>query len=403
MVTLADLRPTHESFMYLERYVNGGSPSGFSFQNTPGQGFRALDTVESFRLPTYDCTDFGAVNVGDHAALSPGELPVHPEMKDEFSAALNILPYRYLPAAATSSGRTLATVADDVCFYAKVAYQRLLGRVTRKMTRAHVLSAVEVSTAYENAIAAGKMPATFHIYRERCGLYFPDATPLHNWGYVEREIGPYPTGNLIEVPAFSLTALRSDGRHSLLWEMLDVAPTLRRADGFFEYIVQPLIDLYFSSIVVLGLQPEAHAQNVVFLLDSNYVPVGIALRDMESVDKDVPLLDALGSLCRFTSTGYKFLSRDAYNYQIMHSFMFDFKFGEYLLAPLVDTWAEYSKNEHLTQIEDEIKKYVHKLSCALPDDFFPRGVWYDYEPVVHEGTSKRTYRKHLKPRFRPGG
>jgi len=403
VVTLADLRPTHESFMHLERYVNGGSPSGFSFQNTPGYGFRAFDTVENFCLPTYECAKFGAVNIGERATLSPGELPVHPEMTDEFSAALGILPHRYLPAAATSSGRTLATVADGICFYAKVAYQRLLGRVTRKMTRAHVLSAIEVSTAYENAISAGKMPETFHVYREHCGLYFPDATPLRDWAYIEREIGPYPAGGFIEVPAFSLTALQPDGKHSLLSQLLDVVPALRTVEGFFEYIVQPLIDLYFSSIIVLGLQPEAHAQNVVFLLDGNYVPVGIALRDMESVDKDIPLLEALGCLDRFTPTGYKFLSMDAYNYQIMHSFMFDFKFGEYLLAPLVDAWVAYSKSERLMQIEGEIKRYVHKLSCALPDGFFPHGVWYDYEPVVHEGMSKRTYRKHPKPRFRLGG
>ncbi len=64
--------------------------------------------------------------------------------------------------------------------------------------------------------------------------------------------------------------------------------------------------------------------------------VGVALRDMESVDKDVPLLEALSLKDNYTITEYKFLTNEAYNYQIMHSFMYDFKLGNYLLGPLVD-------------------------------------------------------------------
>lgn len=400
MVRLVNLRPTHESFMYLERYVNDGSPSGFSALNTPGPGFRAFDTVGEFHLPIFDCAASGAINAGGISTLVAGELPVHPEMADEFAAALGRAPCRYLPATATSSGRTLAIVAGGVSFYAKVAYQRLLGRVTRKMTRAHVLSAIEVSAAYEFAIASGRMPPSFHIYREHCGLYFSDATPLKDWAYVERDIAPYPAGNFIEVPAFSLIANPRDEGPSLLMELLDVAPTMRTVEGFFTYFIQPLVDLYFSSVVVLGLQPEAHAQNVVYLLDRSYVPVGIALRDMESVDKDLPIIEMRGLANRFTPTGYKFLSNDAYNYQIMHSFMYDFKFGEYLLGPLVDAWAAYTGYVYLKEIEECIKLYVHKQLTALPDEFFPGDVWYDYEAVVHEGQPTRHYRKHPSPRFR---
>lgn len=400
MVRLADLGPTYESFMYLERYVNDGSPSGFSFLNVPGPGFRPLDAIERFELPTFDCAASGVINAGGVPTLAAGELPVHPEMASEFAAALGKAPSRYLPAAATSSGRTLLVTADGVPFYAKVAYQRLLGRVTRKMTRAHVLSAIEVSALYESAIAAGRMPSSLHVYREHCGLYFSDTTPLRNWGYVERDIAPYPPGKFIEVPAFSLIASAREGRPFLFNELLDTTVSLRTSEGFFAQLIRPLVDLYFSSVIILGLQPEAHAQNVVLLLDCCYSPVGFALRDMESVDKDLPLLEALGLAHRFTSTGYKFLLRESYNYQIMHSFMYDFKFGEYLLGPLVDTWGTHTSYVQVKDLEEQIRWYVNEQLAALPEDFFPDGVWYDYEAIVHEGAPSRDYRQHQNPRFR---
>jgi hypothetical protein len=400
MVSLADLQPTHASFMYLERYVNAGSPSGFSFQNTPGPGFRACDAGDCFNLPIFDCASFSAVHVGDVPTLAAAELPVHPEMADNFASLVGQGPARHLPAAATSSGRTLAVVDRGIPFYAKVAYQRLLGRITRRMTRAHVVSAIEVSRCYEGAIAAGRMPQSFYMYREHSGLHFPDETGLKDWGYVERDIAPYPRGTFIEVPAFSLLPIPSDGSRPLLADLLDRTAALRTSEGFFDLVIRPLVDLYFSSVIVLGLQPEAHAQNVVCLLNDVYVPVGFALRDMESVDKDVPLLERCGLLSTFTPTGYKFLFKDAYNYQVMHSFMYDFKFGEYLLGPLVDTWGAYDGRLNVSEIEERTKTYVREQLALLPDDFFPAGVWYDYDAIVHEGAPTRQYREHPHPRFR---
>lgn len=396
---LADLRPTHESFMHLERYVNAGSPSGFSFVNTPGPGFRPGDRVERFQLPVFDCTACGAVNMGSSSALAVGELPVHPEMVPAFSGASGRAPSRYLSAAPTSSGRTLSVTADGASFYVKVAYQGLLGRVTRRMTRAHVLSAIEISALYESAIAGGKMPESFHVYREHCGLFFPEENQLKDWGYVERAVEPYPTGRFLEVPAFALICRPSRHAPSLLGELLHAVPQLQSAQGFFRLLLQPLVDLYFSSVTLLGLQPEAHAQNVVFLLDETYMPAGCALRDMESVDKDVPLLEARGLGNWFTPTGYKFLVGKACNYQIMHSFMYDFKLGQYLLGPLVDAWTSCTGYDS-SALEGPIKEYARVLLGALPDDFFPEGVWYDYEAVVHEGAPTRVYRPHRGPRFR---
>jgi len=397
---LNELRPTNASFMHLERHLNGGSPSGFSFVSTPGPGFRPLDSVDQFDLPVFDCAAFGGTTVGSVPTLKRGELPVHPDMAQQFEAATGRAPHRWLPAVPGSSGRTLSTEADGMPFYAKVSYQGLLGRVTRKMTKAHVLSAIEVSSLYQSSIDAALMPDSFHIYREHCGLYFPETAGLSDWGYVERDIAAYPSSYFIEVPAFSLFFVPSNGHPCLLAQLVDAIASLRTVEGFFTRIIQPLLDLYFSSLTVLGLQPEAHAQNVVFLLDDSYIPVGIALRDMESVDKDLPLLETLNLAHHFTPTGYKFLTKDRDDYQIKHSFMYDFKLGVYLLGPLVDAWAASTCSTFVPDLEDRIRSYARSQLVVLPDDFFPDGVWYDYDAVVHEGRPTREYRQHPNPRFR---
>lgn len=395
---LSDLGSNHDSYLRLERYVNEGSPSGFSDLNTPGDGFRARDEVESFQLPIFDCRHNQPINVGVSSVMAAGEVPIHPEMASEFEEESHAVTNWHLTAVPTSSGRTLS-VSDKVhrC-YLKVAYQRLLGRMTRPMTKEHVLSALEVSSTYESAIGSGRMPSSLHIYREYAGLYFSDG-PLENWGYVERAVEPYPAGSFIEIPAFSMVAPGTSSDPSVLVQLVDFHPTLRHIDGFFRLVLKPLVELYFASVQILGLQPEAHAQNVVFLLDAGLVPVGVALRDMESVDKDIPLLDALGTVDAFTPMKYKCLYRDSYNYQIMHSFMYDFKLGKYLLAKLVDRWCAHTGYQAAT-VDELVRDAAHFYLKSLPGDFFPEGLWYDYEDVIHQGTGQRQYRQHPHPRFR---
>lgn len=395
---LSDLAPGHDSYLRLERYVNEGSPSGFSSLHTPGHGFRAGDEVESFQLPVFDCSHNHGINVGVSSAIATGEVPIHPEMASAFEERSHAVIKWHLTAVPTSSGRTLSVSDKEHKFYVKVAYQRLLGRMTRPMTRAHVLSALEVSSTYEAAIRAGRMPSSVHIYREYAGLYFSDG-PLEKWGYVERAVEPYPVGSFIEIPAFSLIAPATSSDVSLLVQLVDCNSTLSNIDGFFRYILKPLVELYFASVRILGLQPEAHAQNVVFLLDAGLEPIGVALRDMESVDKDIPLLKALGTADAFTPMTYKCLYRESYNYQIMHSFMYDFKLGKYLLAKLIDLWCAHTGYQSATV--DELVRDAARIHLqSLPDDFFPVGVWYDYEDVIHQGTGQRQYRPHLRPRFR---
>ena len=399
-MSLQDLHATLASFIQLERYRNNGSPSGFSFKNTPAHGFRATDHINNFELPIFDCRDFDVTCTGNSNTLPLKELPVHPDMETTFTELTGLTPLYKIKAIPTSSGRTLLSYLNNCPFYVKVAYQALLGRVTRNMTRSHVLSAIEVSLAYKEAISSGNLPDTIHIYHEHHGLYFHDLDSLQNWGYIERSITPFMKGNYIEVPAFSLFATTSQIQVPLLKNLLDLTPQLTSLESFFSYYIQPLLDLYFSSLVKLGLQPECHAQNVVFLLNNEYIPIGVALRDMESVDKDLPLIEALGYSSKYTITNYKFLFRESYNYQIKHSFMYDFKLGQYLLAPLIDTWARYYGNETSTLIDERIRIYAKKQSQALPEDFFPKSCWYDYEPIIHEGQSKRNYRKNANPRFR---
>jgi siderophore synthetase component len=390
-----------ETFLELERYCNDGSPSGFSDKYTPHDGFRASDPVSHFPLPLFALPEIESIEVGTHNTSElRGRLPVHPDMVDLFLSLTPSVVEITVDAVATSSGRTLYAMVEDGPVFLKLSYQGMLGRVTRRMTHAHVLSAVEVSAAYERAILEGRLPTTFCVYREIGGIAFAASSPLGDWGYVVREASPFPAPPAsVAIPSFAMfSRLDSTEGDTLLGQVV------RKIWGpdprlFFDRLLQPLVECYFASIRATGLQLEAHAQNVILLFGKDYELNGVAFRDMESIDKDLPMLDRLDESRYHTPTGYKFMSADDYNYTIKHSFMYDFKFGEYLLRPLIAAWSRATGlSEDIAA--QSVREYARGQIEALPADFFPEGVWFDYAPVVHEGQPRRSYLEHPDPIFR---
>jgi len=386
--------------MAMERFSNDGSPSGFSDINTTSPGHRPSDPVPHFLLPLYHCSDFNPVRLGGFTKVTQALYPVHPDMVDRFERLTKLKPALELKAAPTSSPRTLYVEQPSCPLFIKLAYQGLIGRVTRRMTRRHVTSAIEVSLCFKDAIESKRLPKHIQIMHEYSGTHFGDEGPLTDWGFVERNplIAGFP--NAILVPSFSLFATRGGSVPPLLHQLMNLSASLLQPEAFFDQFLIPLLDLYFDPVIALGLQAEAHAQNVIYLLDSQYSPVAVALRDMESVDKDAGIMEYFGLAPKITDYTYKTLNKTDYNYQIMHSFMFDFKLGHYLLGPMVDCWGEKAGNSAVRAIEEMIRAYSKKKADPLPDDFFPKDVWYNYDPVVHEGSSRRKYNSFPNPRFR---
>jgi hypothetical protein len=132
--------------------------------------------------------------------------------------------------------------------------------------------------------------------------------------------------------------------------------------------------------------------------DANGKPTVIILRDFESVDKDVSLAEDLHLDVHFESGPYKCLYRDQYNYSIQHSFMYDFKLGEYLLKPLISCLT----NAHdRTQVVARTKGLAQSFIRRLPESFFPAdGKEYRYDSLVHDRSKPRPYFGQPDPPYR---
>jgi siderophore synthetase component len=171
-----------------------------------------------------------------------------------------------------------------------------------------------------------------------------------------------------------------------------------------EYVLQqlfyPMIECYFNLIMNSGIQPEWHAQNLLIGFTKDFVPVKLIMRDLESMDKDLTFMERINLNVQFKSYPFKCIWKDNWNYQIKHSFMYDYKFGEYILQPLLD-FLENTYGVNTLELLPEIKQFSKKFIDTFPEDFFPQNKWYVFEKVlIDQTTDKRPYIELTNPKFR---
>jgi len=301
-----------------------------------------------------------------------------------------------------SSGRTVKCI-QKYSFSVKLDYFGLLGRITRNLDSKKLLSAFEVSACIREAVDLGVMNPTFSFFQERYGRYakikLSDGN-FYEMGFVIREDEPYPLHNNLTayIPFFSLFALDKQSPED---DPLIVQLFKRQnepVNGFCLTIITAVINAFFDTLVYCGLCLEAHAQNMLLGIDRNGKIVSVIARDMESVDKDLPLREYLGLGTQFLSEPYKCLHATDYNYTIMHSFMFDYKLGCYLVDPLLDAMQIINGFDR-SWVTAEIKNLVHQRSSDLPSSYFPPQ-WYNYENKIFENKTRRPYIAHENPRYR---
>ena len=150
-----------------------------------------------------------------------------------------------------------------------------------------------------------------------------------------------------------------------------------------------------------GLLAEWHAQNVLYGFDKSWHCVATVLRDMESIERDFPLMRRAGRSTQLASYPYKCLDADSYNYQIKHSFLFDHKLGEYLLQPIIDHALRVWSMKH-NMIDQTIVDVVMEEMRRLPRDFFPEdNSWYKFaNDLIDQSRNARPYVRFENPRFR---
>lgn len=395
-----------KDYLHMERYVNTGSPSGFTEKYTTSPHTSAKGSSDEFYLCSVDFPDnLTFQDFGHEPEFFSWKMLVHPDMIDDelFSVCSKVNKEAVL-VAPTASSRTVKIIDKDGWFL-KLNYKGLIGRADRQIGRNQALSAIEVSNIIAEAIEVGKLPNTFFFLRELFArvVKIPVNNSFYEWGIVLREPRPYPKNDEIKyiIPAFSLFSKddKSPSDPTILTQLIKKQDKTVE-DFLFEDIISPVYEAYFNILIRCGLQLECHAQNTSFAIDKYFRIVGVVAKDAESIDKDLSLMNELKLKNEISTMKYKCLSKGDYNYEIMHSFMFDFKLGEYLIIPLIeDAFKNYSFNK--TELIDRIKKYNNTFIKQLPNNFFPKdGKWYSYENIVHDITKKRPYIANDNPMFR---
>lgn len=402
------IKNKESAYLYMERYVNNGSPSGFDRKNTSSSFTSPRGRARNYELLVIEFdNDIMVRTIGEETnIISDRCVFCHPdnlkeEIFQELSGRFKVV--GTVTVAPTASPRTVKLIGYD--YFIKLDYVGYLGRIKRNLDFQHILSAFEVTRDISEGIDQGLYNERFGVLKENKGrvAYLPKKDGgYYEFGYLIREFVPHYRGerkDLFLIPAFSLFAhdTYAPKYKPLLFQILE--KNNKEINEFaFNDVLGPILDCYFDALVNHGLAMESHAQNTLIAINRDYEIKLIVSRDMESVDKDLPLREYLGVNNEILAKDYKCIRSSDYNYTIKHSFMFDFKLGEYLLTPLIKLFStdeSFDVNEIIKKMKAKSRLYISRL----PESYFPEE-WFNYENKQFKAGEKRPYISNPNPKYR---
>lgn len=403
------LNDLQNDIIYLERFVNNGSPSGYSIRRTtskdtnPFRGAEYINPYICYADKSY-FIDFGVIPNIYTCPDSESWVLVHPDMalRPIFTNSnLCLKTAENIKLVPMASARTLMLIESDYHGYFKLHYDGTIGRLKRKLQYKEAMSGYEISKIIESLIDSGKLDKRLTLLPE-IGARVLKVND-QEWGMLWRDAKPYGdcSGVKYIVPLFSLFSKdRYNPQDLTLLEQIITEKFYDPTTYVIDYLINPIIECYFSLLKNAGIQGEWHAQNLLIGFDENFYPQKIIARDLESMDKDLTLIEWYGLPYQFKSKPFKCIDSSREDYQKKHSFMFDFKLGEYVIQPLLlflQSRYFISSDTLIPSIKDCSKNQIKDL----PDGFFPKQ-WYGYKNVeIDRSTMKRPYLIFDNPKFRP--
>lgn len=406
---IGDLHKNNAS-AYLERYVNNGSPSGYSIKCSTSENtspFKGSEYINPYICISnkLNFIEFGTIpDIGLTCSDSENWILVHPDMSTHLlfrNKELILKQAQSIKLIPTASARTLQLIDSDFQGYFKLHYDGTIGRLDRKLHYNVAISGVEISRIIESLIDNNKLDKRLTLLPEIGArvLRLKD----QDWGMVWRCKKPYGDCTKIKyiIPVFALFSKdRNSPKDNTLLEQIITEKFYDPTTYIVDYLINPIIECYFSLLKNAGIQGEWHAQNLLIGFDDDFYPQKIITRDLESMDKDITLIKTFNLPFQFQSNPYKCIDNSKEDYQKKHSFMFDFKLGEYVIQPLINFLQSVYFISSDTLIPS-IKECSEKQIRELPKDFFPKQ-WYGYKNVeINRATEKRPYLIFDNPKFRP--
>ncbi len=383
-------------YLNMERYINDGSPSGFTIKNNTTESYSPFSKSPEFKVCGFSVKNSNMKYI-DYGArpdwIINDEIIIHPDYENCFRPFMKTSERMVVP---TASSRTVYSI-NEKC-YIKLQYNRKIGRLERLFTPEKINNSIKISSILKEKFDMGIMPKDIFFMPEIFGriIDFGDNFDKHletrYWGMVIRDILPYPLLEKCEkrlIPAFSLFA--SNHQKNCVKSIVELLYDFRKKkdmnqkDFIMEKIIKPVLKLYFEILLNTGFHIEAHAQNILYLLvvEGNTIDIkGAVIRDFESFDKDLNIMRELGINIKFDTITEKINdSSDLEKYMKRNSFLFDFKFGEYFLSPFLEYCRKIYPQIDVDLIVQEIKIFNASYIRKLPEKFFPKDKWFSYDKV----------------------
>ncbi|EKE05160.1 MAG: siderophore synthetase component-like protein [uncultured bacterium] len=337
-----------QSYQYLERQVNDGSPSGE--HRTVSKLYSPIEGTKHFPLPyvlvpTEKCEVIGnnpsltaKRTIGLNGQQSDLRFFLHPDMADTLKLGKTDTDFQVFP---TSSGRTVCRVDSENPVYIKLHYDGILGRIVRKMGREKVAESVYSSEDLDRLREKGICNSSFDFFPESLGLI--SKMGKEGFGFVVRDFNTrnQPDGIIVpRIPWFSLFSLdrQKPNDPPLLkqWVESKVGRNLEKArDYVFKNFIKPVVDCYTFLSTEVGVVSDYNAQNLLIIPDENGDVDRIAFRDLHSfyLDADTRRKNGLPVDCARKIDTQSEDGEDTRYAFALRSVYFDHKFSD-LTRPL---------------------------------------------------------------------
>lgn len=407
---------TNSTLVYMERYVNDGSPSGWTKLRSTSNDTSPFYGKSSFPLLKFSDLDLDCKIIGNHNILFDSNINfVHPDSVQStvLQESNRILSDSNVLVAPTSGGRTMFILSPQIKGFLKLTYDvSRIGRVDRQLTMNHCISSYEVSETIKTCIDEGKYPDTFAILLESSGKVskLVHETGIYEWGTMFRELTPYPyvSEKRQIVPGFSLFGKDYYNEESINDELLInqfIELSGMSPADYLLNILKITVDAWFGTLTNCSFILETHGQNCYYEINDQFCITRIVIKDMDSVDKDISLAEELELNTKWKSFPFAcFYKSEPENvpwyYKIRPSYMYDFKLGTYLFDPLIR--AVCGKfNLEPQNFSNEIKRYVDKhYMSIIPSGYFPENCWYYCDNSERKPGERRKYYTHPNPKYR---
>lgn len=379
-----------ESLIYLDRYRNEGTRTYSRHADyTEAQlKYRPNSTVTRFDLAVFEVPR-SQLNV--YTANPPAELAgtyltgdkalffIHPQTLEAcpddpyVRHTLSIgTPRKGIAVTPSSSTRTLYVREDRAAPHAiKVHFPFRVSRYGRKMRDEVLEQAVNVSQELEKGV--DRLDHRFAFLREVTAVSYknlrPDLPRGENWGYLVRDMMPFPTAERKRslIPGFSLYGkdFFDPKKPPLLFELIGDRNPM---EFILESIMLPIIRHWVGCFRHFGFLLEPHGQNVLLEVDQNREIKRIVHRDLSwGIDmrrrRRIPLPDGpLNRYNRMESDEFLSITYDKF----MGGHFFD-----RIVASCREKYPELEDEDFRKPCRDE-------LARILPDyaEYFPQTVQY---------------------------